>query len=81
MQASEQAETVAAQEAELNSKKQQLEGLKQEEQRLEQQKVDNSRKLEQLTSKLQDTQLNISQVYYNVIVTFPTIINLKNHIL
>lgn len=63
MQANEQAETVATQEAELNSKKQQLEGLKQEEQRLEQQKVDNSRKLEQLTSKLQDTQLNISQVH------------------
>lgn len=69
-QANEQAETVAAQETELNSKKQQLEGLKQEEQRLEQQKVDNTRKLDQLTTKLQDTQLNISQVNYRIFAKF-----------
>lgn len=62
-QAAEQAETVAAQEKELTSKKEQLEGLKQEEQRLEQQRADNIRKLENLTTNLQDTQLNISQVF------------------
>lgn len=61
-QAAEQAETVATQEKELTSKREQLEGLKQEEQRLEQQRVDNLRKLENLTTNLQDTQLNISQV-------------------
>lgn len=62
VQAAEQAETVAAQEKELTSKKEQLEGLKQEEQRLEQQRMDNTRKLENLTTNLQDTQLSISQV-------------------
>lgn len=59
---------MAVQESELNSKKQQLEGLKQEEQSLEQQKGDNSRKLEQLTTKLQDTQFNISQVILIIII-------------
>lgn len=63
-QAAEQAETVAVQEKELTSKKEQLEGLKQEEQRLEQQRADNIRKLENLTTNLQDTQLNISQVIH-----------------
>lgn len=62
IQAAEQAELVATQEQELNSKKEQLEGLKQEEQRLEQLKIDSTKKLENLTTNLQDTQLNISQV-------------------
>lgn len=61
-QAAEQAETVAVQEKELMTKKEQMESLKQEEQRLEQQKNDNMKKLESLTSNLQETQLNISQV-------------------
>lgn len=53
---------VAAQESELLGKKEQLEGLKKEEQRLEQQKNESVRKLEHLSTSLQDTQLNISQV-------------------
>ena len=61
-QAAEQAEAVAAQESELNSKKEQLEGLRKEEQRLEQQKRESDVKLESLTTNLQDTQLSISQV-------------------
>lgn len=61
-QATEQAEMVAAQEKELMSKKEQMESLKQEEQRLEQQKNDSMKKLESLTSNLQDTQFSISQV-------------------
>ncbi|KAJ8927022.1 hypothetical protein NQ314_020585, partial [Rhamnusium bicolor] len=60
-QAAEQAELVKAQETELNSKKEQLEGLRQEEQRLEKQKAESMRKLDSLTSNLQDTQLSISQ--------------------
>lgn len=74
-QAAEQAETVAAQEAELMSKKEQLESLKQEELKLEQKKQEGAKKLDQLTSKLQDTQLNISQVssflfmsYLNILI-------------
>lgn len=62
-QASEQAEMVTVQEKELMSKKEQMESLKQEEQRLEQQKNDSMKKLESLTSNLQETQLNISQVF------------------
>lgn len=61
-QAAEQAEMVAAQEKELMSKKEQMESLKQEEQKLEQQKNDSMRKLDSLTTNLQDTQLSISQV-------------------
>lgn len=61
-QATEQAEMVAAQEKELMSKKEQMESLKQEEQRLEQQKSDSMKKLDSLTSNLQETQLSISQV-------------------
>lgn len=61
-QATEQADIVKQQETELNSKKEQLEGLRNEEQRLEKQKKDGQKKLENLTSNLQDTQLNISQV-------------------
>ncbi|KAF2898945.1 hypothetical protein ILUMI_07229 [Ignelater luminosus] len=60
-QASEQSEAVAAQELELTSKKEQLEGLRQEEQRLEQQKNESMNQLERLATNLQDTQLNISQ--------------------
>lgn len=62
VQANEQAELVAAQESELKSKKEQLDGLRQEEQRLEEQKAESLQKLESITSNLQDTQLNISQV-------------------
>lgn len=57
----EQSEAVSAQELELTSKKEQLEGLRQEEQRLEQQKNDSMKQLERLATNLQDTQLNISQ--------------------
>lgn len=62
VQANEQAELVATQESELKSKKEQLDGLRQEEQRLEEQKAESLQKLESITSNLQDTQLNISQV-------------------
>lgn len=61
-QAAEQAEAVAAQESDLNSKKELLEGLRHEEQRLEQQKSESALKLQNLSQNLQDTQLNISQV-------------------
>ncbi|KAK5647503.1 hypothetical protein RI129_002395 [Pyrocoelia pectoralis] len=61
IQATEQAEAVATQESELTSKKQQLEGLRQEEQRLEEQKNEDVKKLDLLSTKLSDTQLNISQ--------------------
>lgn len=61
-QANEQAELVATQESDLKSKKEQLDGLRQEEQRLEDQKNESLKKLESLTTNLQDTQLNISQV-------------------
>ncbi|KAF5301331.1 hypothetical protein FQA39_LY10729 [Lamprigera yunnana] len=60
-QAAEQAEAVAAQESELTTKKQLLEGLRQEEQRLEQEKIESIKRLENLSSKLSDTQLTISQ--------------------
>lgn len=61
-QANEQAELVATQESDLKSKKEQLDGLRQEEQRLEDQKNESLKKLQSLTTNLQDTQLNISQV-------------------
>lgn len=76
VQAAEQAETVAAQETELNTKKEQLEGLKQEEQRLEQQKNDSTNKLHNLTTNLQDTQIGISQVKLIIIYFFDYLINL-----
>nr|XP_023024317.1 epidermal growth factor receptor substrate 15-like 1 [Leptinotarsa decemlineata] len=60
-QAAEQAEMVKAQETELNSKKEQLEGLRIEEERLEKLKAENTKKLSNLNSNLQDTQLSISQ--------------------
>ncbi|KAJ8911718.1 hypothetical protein NQ315_013180 [Exocentrus adspersus] len=60
-QATEQAELVKAQEGELNTKREQLEGLRQEEQVLEKQKADSMKKLDNLTTNLQDTQLCISQ--------------------
>lgn len=61
-QASEQAVLVSAQESELSSKKQQLEGLKQEEERLEKELTENTKTLDKLTTSMQDSQLNISQV-------------------
>ncbi|XP_066150911.1 epidermal growth factor receptor substrate 15-like 1 isoform X2 [Euwallacea fornicatus] len=61
-QANEQADLVAAQESELKTKKEQLDGLRQEEQRLEDQKNESLNKLQSMTSNLQETQLNISQV-------------------
>ncbi|CAH1102861.1 unnamed protein product [Psylliodes chrysocephalus] len=61
VQAAEQAEMVKAQETELNSKKEQLEGLRMEEERLEKQKTESIKKLDSLSVNLQDTQLNISQ--------------------
>ncbi|CAH1163780.1 unnamed protein product [Phaedon cochleariae] len=61
IQAAEQAEMVKAQETELNTKKEQLEGLRIEEQRLEKQKADSIKKLENLNSNLQETQISISQ--------------------
>lgn len=59
---------VAAQEKELMTKKEQMESLKQEEQRLEQQKSDGLNKLESLTSNLQETQLSISQVHVMIVL-------------
>lgn len=61
-QADEQAEVLKAQENELSSKKEQLENLRKEEERLEKQKQDSDAQLNRLTTNLQDTQLQISQV-------------------
>lgn len=61
-QAEEQAEVLKVQESELTSKKEQLENLRKEEERLEQQKLDSDGQLNRLTTNLQDTQLQISQV-------------------
>ncbi|XP_018577908.1 epidermal growth factor receptor substrate 15-like 1 [Anoplophora glabripennis] len=61
IQAAEQAELVKIQEEELNSKRAQLESLRREEQRLEEQKIESMNKLDGLTSNLQDTQFCISQ--------------------
>lgn len=66
VQATEQAEIVKQQEVELNSKKEQLEGLRNEEQRLEKLKEESRKRLESLTTNLQDTQLSISQVGCNI---------------
>lgn len=60
-QAKEQAELVAVQETDLKSKKEQLDGLRQEEERLEQQKNESLQQLDSITKNWQDTQLNISQ--------------------
>lgn len=54
-----------AQESELTSKKEQLENLRKEEERLERQKQDGDGQLDKLTSKLQGSQLQISQVTGN----------------
>ncbi|ENN71982.1 epidermal growth factor receptor substrate 15-like 1 isoform X3 [Dendroctonus ponderosae] len=61
-QANEQAELVATQEADLKSKKEQLDGLRQEEQQLEEQKKESLKKLESITTNLQETQFSISQL-------------------
>ncbi|CAH2005949.1 unnamed protein product [Acanthoscelides obtectus] len=61
VQAAEQAELVKTQETELNTKKEQLEGLKMEEERLEKQKDESTKQLEGINTSLQNTQLNISQ--------------------
>ncbi|CAH1128231.1 unnamed protein product [Ceutorhynchus assimilis] len=61
-QANEQADLLATQESELKSKKELLDGLRQEEQRLEEQKNESLQKLESMTTNLQETQLNISQI-------------------
>lgn len=53
-----------SQENELTSKKQELEGLKQEEARLEQLQEESRKMLDNLAKKLQDSQLQISQVSY-----------------
>lgn len=63
-QANEQAELVATQEADLKSKKEQLDGFRQEEQQLEEQKKESLKKLESITTNLQETQFSISQVSF-----------------
>ncbi|XP_063238176.1 epidermal growth factor receptor substrate 15-like 1 isoform X2 [Bacillus rossius redtenbacheri] len=60
-QAGEQEAALRAQEEELSSKKTELEGLRQEEARLEEQQRDFRGRLDGLTRNLQDTQLQISQ--------------------
>jgi len=60
-QAEEQESVLRIQEEELNMKRQELEGLRQEEQQLELQQNKNRDQLNELTKKLQDTQLEICQ--------------------
>ena len=60
-QAEEQETVLRSQEEELNSKRQELEGLKQEEQQLESQQTKSRDHLNELTKKLQEKQLQISQ--------------------
>lgn len=63
-QAEEQEASLRSQENELSSKKQELEGLKQEEQRLEKMQEETKKTLDNLAEKLQESQLQISQVCY-----------------
>jgi epidermal growth factor receptor substrate 15 len=53
---------LAEQEGELNAKKSELQKLKDEEMALEKEYDENLKEVELLTHKLQDTQLQISQV-------------------
>lgn len=57
------------------SKKEQLEGLRQEEQKLEQQKLESAKKIDQLSTNLQNSQLNISQA--SSFFTFCSLIRIK----
>jgi len=61
-QTAEQEATLKAQEDDLMSKKQELEGLKEEERRLAAQQESFRARLDTLTKNLQDSQLHISQV-------------------
>lgn len=60
-QAEEQESVLRTQEEELSSKRQELEGLRLEEQQLEQQQVKSKDQLNELTKNLQGTQMQISQ--------------------
>ncbi|XP_033224210.1 epidermal growth factor receptor substrate 15-like 1 isoform X2 [Belonocnema kinseyi] len=60
-QAEEQETVLRSQEEELNLKRQELEGLKQEEQQLESQQTKSRDHLNELTKKLQEKQIQISQ--------------------
>lgn len=61
-QCSKQEETIKEQEGELDSKKSELQKLKDEEAALETEYNNSAMELDQLTSTLQDTQLQISQI-------------------
>ena len=61
-QAEEQEKTLQAQEAEVFAKKQELTDLKSEELRTEQQMQSTTTQLDKLTTTLQDTQQQISQI-------------------
>lgn len=61
-QSQKQEETIREQEGELDSKRSELQKLKDEEASLEKEYNDNKNKFERLSKSLQDTQLQISQV-------------------
>lgn len=61
-QCQKQEETIREQETELDSKRGELQKLKDEESSLEKEYEDNKRKLDKLSKSLQDTQLQICQV-------------------
>lgn len=61
-QCQKQEETIREQETELDSKRGELQKLKDEESSLEREYEDNKRKLDKLSKSLQDTQLQICQV-------------------
>lgn len=62
-QCQKQEETIREQETELDSKRGELQKLKDEESSLEKDYEENKRKLDRLSKSLQDTQLQICQVY------------------
>lgn len=68
-QCQKQEETIREQESELDSKRGELQKLKDEESSLEKEYDDNKNKFEKLSKTLQDTQLQISQVNINFIST------------
>lgn len=77
-QAEEQEASLKVQEEELANKKQELEGLKQEESKLEQQQNEFREKLETLSKNLQESQLQISQVFVQIYAASVYLLYIKN---
>lgn len=67
-QCQKQEETIREQEGELDSKRSELQKLKDEEAALEREYSENQSNLDKLSKTLQDTQLQICQVIYSILV-------------